>query len=401
MFRSAFDSVLTDTSDSDEDYTVEEYDTTEAAATAMPNLRSASGNHYEWHLFDGQKWSQICNDHIIEANYCQVGVRGMTIHTDLGSLYIDFDAMTVRGPFTGLRIRRQTFLSQGQTQDIAWYYKDDTCWCEYGSQGASHGTSTTNSQDLEKRYNSNPRSSFQFTIGSNTYTLDFTAMTQTNMYTHMVRKVRRRPKFNSIVSVNNSSQMNFAQLSLSTLSMSPPTGVIWEFMGDEGVWTEYQKPGCSLNSADIERQYQLNPQRQLNFTVGRYSYTLSFSEMYQTNDRFGTMRHIRRTVGGNLYISSSQSQARWQFRDMDGSWKDYVKGSRRGNCTVSSQEIEAQYQRNKTGIMSFSTGKFNYQLNFTGTITLSIVLFFTLSDVEYKLWFTFRYAYIQSCLPCT
>uniref|UniRef100_A0A8B9K5Y0 WWE domain-containing protein n=1 Tax=Astyanax mexicanus TaxID=7994 RepID=A0A8B9K5Y0_ASTMX len=203
------------------------------------------------------------------------------------------------------------------------------------------------------RYNSNPRSSFQFTIGSNTYTLDFTAMTQTNMYTHMVRKVRRRPKFNSIVSCQ----------------IFPPTGVIWEFMGDEGVWTEYQKPGCSLNSADIERQYQLNPQRQLNFTVGRYSYTLSFSEMYQTNDRFGTMRHIRRTVGGNL----SQSQARWQFRDMDGSWKDYVTGSRRGNCTVSSQEIEAQYQRNKTGIMSFSTGKFNYQLNFTGTITLSIV----------------------------
>ncbi|XP_072530285.1 uncharacterized protein [Salminus brasiliensis] len=354
MFRYTFD-----TSD-------ESDDSDDSPATAMPHLMNASGNHYEWQLFDGQKWCQICNDHIIESHYCQAGARGMTIYTSLGSLYIDFDALTVRGPVARLSVRRHTFLSNGQTQEVGWYYKDNTNWCEYGSRGTGYSSSSVNSQDLEKKYNSNPRGLFQFTVGSTAYSMDFSAMTQTNLSTHMIRKVRRRPKFNSIVSVNNSLP------SLSTLSISPSTGAVWEFMGDEGIWTEYQKPGCSLDSMDIERQYQLNPQGQLNFTAGRYTYTLSFSEMYQTNDTFGTMRYIRRTVGGNQCTSSPPSEARWQFKDMGGFWKDYVKGSMRGKCTLSSRDIEAQYQQNRTGTMSFSTGKFNYLLDFSAMMQTNL-----------------------------
>ncbi|KAL7882849.1 hypothetical protein SRHO_G00005070 [Serrasalmus rhombeus] len=339
-------------------------------STSTTGQGNASGNSSQWQLFDGQQWSQICNDHIIECHYCQPGARGMTIYTNLGSLHIDFDDMTVMGPFAGLGVRRQTFLSSNQSQEVGWYYKDNTYWCEYGSQGSSHSTSSVNSHDLEQQYNSNPRGSFQFKVGSTAYKLDFSAMTQTNLSTLMTRKVRRRPKFNSVVSANSSS-VALASSSLSTLFLNPPTAVTWEFIGDEGVWTEYQKPGSSLDSMDIEKQYQLNPQGQLNFTAGRYTYTLYFSGMYQISNTFGTKRHVRRT-SGNQHSNSALSQAHWQFKDMDGRWKDYVKGSSRGRCTVSSQDIEAQYQQNSTGTMSFSAGKFNYQLDFSAMVQTNL-----------------------------
>ncbi|KAK1790563.1 hypothetical protein P4O66_014438 [Electrophorus voltai] len=323
---------------------------------------NAIAKPYEWHLFDGQQWSSICNDHIIESHYCQPGARGMTIDTHLGALYIDFDAMTVRGPFAGLGIRREMLLSHNQTQEVGWYFKDNSYWQEYGTQG----TSSVNSQTLEQWYNTNPEGSFQFTVGRSTYVIDFSAMTQTRRSTHVLRKVRRRPKFNSSVFVNDS-LFTDTPSPLST-SINSSMGITWEFMGEEGIWTEYQKPGCSLDSIDIENQYQLNPHGQLTFTAGRYSYTLEFSEMFQINSTFGTKRHVRRTTGENHYNSSALSQIQWQYNDENGYWKDYVKGSARGSCTISSQDIERQYQQNSTGSMSFRTGRFNYILDFSAMI---------------------------------
>lgn len=56
-------------------------------------------------------------------------------------------------------------------------------------------------------------------------------------------------------------------------------------------------------------------------------------------------------------------QSRWQFQDVDGSWKDFAKRS--GTCSVSSQDIEAQYQQNPNGTMNFTTRKFSYHLDFS------------------------------------
>ncbi|XP_066523294.1 uncharacterized protein si:ch211-244b2.3 [Hoplias malabaricus] len=348
----------------------EEVDEDEESATVF--LQSeASGKHYEWKLFDGRQWSQICNDHVIECHYCQPEARGMTIHTSLGSLYIDFDAMTVRGPFSGLCVKRQTFLTQNQSEEIGWYYRDNTQWCEYGSKGQSHRTSSVNSKDLEQHYTSNPMGFIQFSVGYINYTMDFSAMTQTNLSTSVKRMVRRRPKFNSIIGANNSS-VNIELPSLSTLHITPSSVVTWEFMGDEGVWTEYKKPGCSLDSLDIENHYLLNPHGQLDFRAGRYTYTLYFSGMYQTNKSLGTKRHIRRITDGNQLNNSAQFQALWQFKDIDGSWKDFVKGRRQGSCTVSSQDIESQYQQNNMGTMSFSTGKFTYHLDFSAMVQTNL-----------------------------
>ncbi|KAI7789324.1 hypothetical protein IRJ41_007733, partial [Triplophysa rosa] len=100
--------------------------------TASNNM--AVSNIYEWQLFDGSKWSSICNDIIIETHYCQPGASGITLHTSIGSLYIDFDAMTVSGICGNVLVRRNTFLSNNQKQEVGWYYKDNQRWCQYGAQ---------------------------------------------------------------------------------------------------------------------------------------------------------------------------------------------------------------------------------------------------------------------------
>ncbi|XP_010885694.1 uncharacterized protein si:ch211-244b2.3 [Esox lucius] len=328
--------------------------------TPIQQSRPARGSHFEWQLYEGQQWLHIDNDHVIETHYCQPGAKGMTIYTSLmGQVYIDFDQ--IKANHTGIAVRRLTFLAQGQSEDIGWYFKDGRAWCEYGSLGEGNVTASVSSGDVEQQYVLRPQGGFQFTVGRTSYSLDFTAMTQTNLATRVQRNVRRRPKFNSIVSGNIS-----APRSTTTVTAPPPpsAGCKWEFMGEEGVWTEYQTPRCSLDSAAIERCYQQNPGSQLSFKAGRHSYTLNLSEMCQTNNRFGTKRSVRRTLlSGTQQMSSVGLQYCWQFQDMDGHWKDFVKGSY--FCSVSSQDIEAQYQQNPNGTMNFTTMRFKYQLDFS------------------------------------
>lgn len=119
------------------------------------------------------------------------------------SLYIDFDAMTLRGHCAGLAIRRLSSESHNQREDMGWYYRDNSYWCEYGvqvrdisslirektflenlliivhfyhpTQGSSDSMSSISSQDLERQYNSNPTGSFQFKAGKYSYLVDFSS----------------------------------------------------------------------------------------------------------------------------------------------------------------------------------------------------------------------------------
>ncbi|XP_047431549.1 LOW QUALITY PROTEIN: uncharacterized protein si:ch211-244b2.3 [Mugil cephalus] len=300
---------------------------------------TGSGKHYEWQLCVGHQWLRIDNDHVIETHYCQPGAKGITINTSHGQVFIDFD--TLQSLDAALKVQRLSFLSHGQTEDIGWYYRDDQLWCEYGSQGSGRLSSSLSSADIERHFTLQPQGTLRFTVGSTSYSLDFSTMTQTNLTTGLQRNVRRRPKFTS-----------------STGSVHS-TSVPGEFMGDEGEWIEYQPHVCSLDSAAIETQHQLNPQGQLHFNVNnRYSYTLDFSRMCQINNKIGTRRAVRR-----IQQNSSGTVPRWQFQDVDGVWKDYSKGFRQ--CSSSSQDIELQYQLNPSGTMTFTTNNFSYEINFT------------------------------------
>ncbi|XP_070785319.1 protein mono-ADP-ribosyltransferase PARP12 isoform X2 [Enoplosus armatus] len=326
---------------------------------------SVSEKHFEWQLSVGHQWLRIDNDHVIETHYCQPGAKGITINTSHGSVYIDFDKLQTLN--AALKVQRQSLLPQGQAEDIGWYFRDDQLWREYGSQSSGMLTSSISSGDVERQFTVNPRGIFSFIVGSTGYTLNFSAMTQTNITTGLCRNVRRRPKFTS----NTGSFYSTSAAPTASSSQLTDGGYKWEFMAEEGEWTEYQAYVCSYDSAAIERQYQLNPQGQLRFKIRRFSYTLDFSRMCQVNDKIGTKRAVRRTAdNGSQQHSSGGTQPRWQFLDIDGTWKDYSKGCRL--CSVSSQDIELQYQQNPSGTMTFTTKRFKYELNFSAMTQVNL-----------------------------
>ncbi|XP_044199221.1 uncharacterized protein si:ch211-244b2.3 [Thunnus albacares] len=320
----------------------------------------ANGKHYVWQLSDGQQWLQIDNDHVIETHYCQPGAKGITINTSHGSVFIDFDKLQTLN--TALKVQRLSFLPPGQTEDIGWYFRDDQLWREYGSQGLSTQASSVSSKDVEHQFSLNPRGTFSFTVGSTSYRLDFSTMTQTNCITGQCRNVRRRPKFTS----NTGSLYSASVLPAASSSQFTDGGFKWEFMGEEGEWTEYDAYICGFGSTDIETQYQQNPQGQLRFKINRFSYTLDFTRMCQVNNKIGTTRAVRRTAGNGSEQNSRFP--RWQFKDIGGKWKDYSNGK----CSISSQDIELQYQQNPSGTMKFTTKNFSYELNFSAMTQMNL-----------------------------
>ncbi|XP_064199334.1 uncharacterized protein si:ch211-244b2.3 isoform X2 [Anguilla rostrata] len=338
-----------------------------------------ASKRYQWQLNDGQQWMSINNDHVIEAHYCQPGAKGITIFTaDCGRVFIDFDKMEVRGP--SLYVRRQTFLAHDEMEEMGWYYNDNRHWYEYGSQGSSSSRASVSSSDLEQQYTTHQRN-FHFTVGNGSYSLDFRVMTQKNLDTGIPRRVRRRPKLNSVI--RNNSPAGSAQLPLSQQSASPiGGGWKWQFQGDEGVWTDYSSPSCSVDSDEIERCYQRNPQGQITLKSRRFRYTLNFTGMFQTNNGTRTQRSVRRVKAEgqptlqraasflnhpatpqDLTLSQpSPSGYTWEFMGDEGMWAEYQTPS----CSMSSVDIENIYQLNPQGQAKFTAGRYTYTLDFAG-----------------------------------
>ncbi|KAM4570360.1 uncharacterized protein PAE49_009528 isoform 2-T3 [Odontesthes bonariensis] len=316
-----------------------------------------NGKHYEWQMLFGNQWRRIENDHVIETHYCHPGAKEISINTSQGQVFIDFDKLETRN--AAVKVQRLSFLPQGQTEDIGWYFRDDQLWREYGSQSSNVMTSSISSKDIEQHFTLHPRGTLSFTVGSTGYTLDFSTMTQTNHNTNLRRNVRRRPKFN----FNTASLPSTPGVPAASPLLLSDGHYKWEFMGDEGQWTEYQSQICSFDSDAIERQYQLNQQGQLHFRTKKFSYTLDFSTMRQVNNDIGTTRAVRRTPdNGSQQSSSSGRTPHWQFQDIGGIWKDYSKGP---HCDISSQDIELQYQQNPSGTLPFNTMSYRYEINFS------------------------------------
>ncbi|MGH0134151.1 UNVERIFIED_CONTAM: hypothetical protein FKN15_029284 [Acipenser sinensis] len=342
---------------------------------------SAQVKHYQWMLHDGSQWLNLNHDSVIETHFCQPGAQGIALFTlDYGRIFLDFDKMEIQGG--QMTPYRQTSLSQDETEEYLWYFFENRHWHEYGSQGSSKTKASVTSRDIEQQYQMNPQGSCKFTAGNVAYSLNFSAMTQSNLRTGMQRRARRRPKYNSVIQKTNSLASLLQDLSLSS-TMPLAGGFTWQFRGDEGVWREYKAANtngvvCSVSSDDIEQSYQQNPQGQLQFTAGRFSYTLDFSGMSQFNSTSRKKRDVRRIPSENhqkssslqgMALSSATSLAGgyvWQFRGEEGVWTEYKTNIVNGGISsVSSEDIEMNYQQNPLGTMNFTAGKFSYILDFS------------------------------------
>ncbi|XP_036373993.1 uncharacterized protein si:ch211-244b2.3 [Megalops cyprinoides] len=335
-----------------------------ASSSESENNGEAGGSMpYRWQIKGENGWMDITNCHIIEAQYSRPNAKGIILYnTQFGAISIDFNNMKVLHKH-GLRVRRLSSSQPGLETEWIWYYSGNRGWVQYGEKDSKGKVSSVQSSRIEREFQSNPNGSIQFSVDTTTYQISFRAMTQRNLSTNMSRRVRRRPKFNSVLKINSPAVPPLLQ------NAAPVGGSWkWQFMADEGVWTDYISPDCSVDSDEIERRYQRNPQDQVKFTSSIFSYTLDFTGMYQVNNTFGTQRTVRRVQAGNPQQNSSSSagtQHRWQFRDVNGVWKDYVQSDQQGGCSVSGQDIESQFQQNPSGTMRFTTASFVYELDFS------------------------------------
>ncbi|XP_041072218.1 uncharacterized protein si:ch211-244b2.3 isoform X1 [Carcharodon carcharias] len=320
---------------------------------------------FQWQIHDGNQWLDVAHDEIIEAQYTLPTAEGIHLHTARHrTICLNFDKMEIVG--SSFKLQRLTFPQAQPKNDYIWYFLDDCSWREYGVQGTSGRTAGIKSSDIEYQFQAAPQNVYKFQVGNSSYTINFQAMIQTNVRTGMTRKVRRRSRFTPASQNENSISDTVAHLNLPT----PPACCTWQFQADDDQWLEYRRWGeggavCSVNSQDIEQSYQLNPQGSLQFTAGRFKYTLDFSAMRQTNLSIGTKRAVKRLVTPSLWRASGSATSKglWQFMDDDGLWKEYSQPGVRKS--IPSQDIERTYQMNPQGSMKLTTGLFMYSLDFS------------------------------------
>ncbi|KAA8580230.1 hypothetical protein FQN60_005765 [Etheostoma spectabile] len=224
------------------------------------------GRCYQWQLNDGNGWMDVSNDHILEAQYSLPHTKSIKIYnTPYGALSIDFNRMRVIGK--SLRVRRL----------------DD------GNTGPKGNPSPVKSSDIEEKFQSNPTSSYTFTVGAETLEIKFREMRQVSA--KRKRKVTRRPQYRQQPAGAGVSQ---AASGLQNVSLG--TKPQWEFQGDSGAWHRGTSTECSVTSDDIERKYTQNPQDSITFKVKGHSYKLDFGAMTQTNLKTKRLRKIRRVL---------------------------------------------------------------------------------------------------------
>uniref|UniRef100_A0A674B2E7 Protein mono-ADP-ribosyltransferase PARP12-like n=1 Tax=Salmo trutta TaxID=8032 RepID=A0A674B2E7_SALTR len=104
---------------------------------------------------------------------------------------------------------------------------------------------------------------------------------------------------------------------LSTVSsVTKPTYVLttewaWFWEDEYGKWIQYASIKemhrlSSITSEDLEKRYQEDQSAVVKFTAGQQSYELSFRDMTQYNERYGTIRMVRRRP---VFVSTVDAQA--------------------------------------------------------------------------------------------
>uniref|UniRef100_A0A674B1K8 Protein mono-ADP-ribosyltransferase PARP12-like n=1 Tax=Salmo trutta TaxID=8032 RepID=A0A674B1K8_SALTR len=153
---------------------------------------------YKWEVKDGQTWSALPENEVIERDFCDPS----KIHSE-GSDCVHFDSMSlgfseVRRLSTVSSVTEPTFVL---TTEWAWFWEDEYGkWVQYASiVSGKHRLSSITSEDLEKRYQEDQSAVVKFTAGQQSYELSFRDMTQYNERYGTIRMVRRRPVFVSTV----------------------------------------------------------------------------------------------------------------------------------------------------------------------------------------------------------
>uniref|UniRef100_A0A8C3AUB6 Si:ch73-252i11.1 n=1 Tax=Cyclopterus lumpus TaxID=8103 RepID=A0A8C3AUB6_CYCLU len=153
---------------------------------------------YKWEVREGSQWTDLPDNETIEKHYCDPK------NTYSGGFPpVNFDTMThgsgkVRRLSTTNSLLEPTFI---HTTEWVWYWEDESGnWNTYAS-AAGHKAADMDSATMEHRFLSNDKDVLDFTAGSQSYSLSFQDMIQTNKEYGTKRLVKRRPRFVSAADV--------------------------------------------------------------------------------------------------------------------------------------------------------------------------------------------------------
>ncbi|XP_029017985.1 uncharacterized protein si:ch211-244b2.4 isoform X2 [Betta splendens] len=143
-------------------------------------------------------------------------------------------------------------------------------------------------------------------------------------------------------------------------------------------WRKYDDKDSKGNSgpvksSDIETKFQSDPSGSISFIIGNDTFNIKFTEMRQVSQK-KKRRVCRRPVyrqaaGAGAGASQAASAlkrmslgATWEFQGKHG-WHKF-KQSNVSGCSVTSDDIEREYQKDRSGSMSFHVNGQSYKLDF-------------------------------------
>uniref|UniRef100_A0A3Q0RIQ6 Si:ch73-252i11.1 n=1 Tax=Amphilophus citrinellus TaxID=61819 RepID=A0A3Q0RIQ6_AMPCI len=153
---------------------------------------------YRWEVQQGGQWTALEENETIERDYCNPSKSYSST-----SPAVHFDTMTcgpnkVRRLSTENSVIEPTFI---HTTEWLWYWEDEYGrWNVYLSNTGGHEAANINSTKLEEKFLTNDKD-VEFTVGSQSYSLSFQDMIQTNKHYGTKRLVCRRPRFVSAADV--------------------------------------------------------------------------------------------------------------------------------------------------------------------------------------------------------
>lgn len=183
---------------------------------------------YKWEVKEGSVWKALPDNEAIEKDYCDP----TNIYSS-GRFPVCFDTMTqgcvaVRRLSTVSSVLQPSFIL---TTEWLWFWEDEFGnWIQYASADGGHKISSITSAELEQKYQADQSAVLEFSAGSQTYTLSFQDMIQTNKQYKTKKVIRRRPKFVSAADVKTIKSTKRAPISFKTLpehwdkALTPETG---------------------------------------------------------------------------------------------------------------------------------------------------------------------------------
>ncbi|XP_063357270.1 protein mono-ADP-ribosyltransferase PARP12 [Pelmatolapia mariae] len=148
---------------------------------------------YRWQVQEGVQWTPLPDNETIERDYCDPSNSCSST-----SPPVHFDTMTcgqnkVCRLSTENSVIEPTFI---HTTEWLWYWQDEFgSWNMFASAIGGHKAADINSAKLEEKFLANDKDVVEFTAGSQSYSLSFQDMIQTNKHYGTKRPVCRRPQF--------------------------------------------------------------------------------------------------------------------------------------------------------------------------------------------------------------